>query len=315
MQHTKLSLFLCAVLVSSSALAHSTILDQKHQQVRNTLHNWSNTLDDWLGTPDPDDPASANLRLMLDNQWNAFDGYSIKPRVRAKIRLPALKKHFSLVAGDEMLDNQAQEKNQVVPNYKSPLEKDKRYDSRQTRRDNNSLALRWSDGIKRWGVDTDVDVGVRSGADVFLRVNAARVWQHSAQLSTRLEQIYRYGLNSKHYVRTNLDNKWVESERAFVNNHSYIEYTHDGKEQMRWGNSLYREHHFTGHKRLNYGIFLGGEIQKKSPRVTRYGPFVSWRQPVLREWLFIQPGLSLYNNKALTRPHHLGAFLRVEAIF
>lgn len=317
MHTTQLTLLLGALLVASSTLANTTTIDKKHQQVKNTLHTWSNTLDGWLGTPDPDEPASANIRLLLDNQWNAFDGYSIKPRIRAKIRLPALKKRFSLVAGDESLDNQTQERNQIEPNYHQPLQKDKRYDSRQVRHDNNSLALRWSDGIRRWGVATDVDLGVRSGADLFLRAKANKHWQHSTQFSTRLEQIYRYGLKSKHYLRTNLDNKWLESDDTFINNHTYLEYVNNDKdkEAVRFGNSLYREHHFIGHKRLTYGVYVGGDVQKKTPRITRYGPFVSWRQPVLREWLFVQPELSYYNNKTTARKHHLGAFLRLEAIF
>lgn len=315
MQKTTLTLSLLTLCLPISALANNTIVDKQHEKVKDTLHNWSNVLDGWVGTPDPSKPASANLRIMLDNQWNRYDGYSIKPRIRAKLRLPSLKRHLSIVMGDENLDNQARDKNQTSPNYREPLEKDKHYDRQQTRQDNNSLALRWSDGIKRWGIETDVDLGVRSGADVFLRFKANKSWQHSDQFSTRLEQIYRYGINSKHYLRTNLENKFDEDSRTFINNHTYLEYTHDLDEDTRWGNSLYREHNFAGHKRLNYGLFVGGELDSKKFDITHYGPFINYRQPILREWLFIQPELSFYNHKKLERKHHLGAFLRVEAIF
>lgn len=315
MKQNKLALSVLAILFPTTLLANNTIVDKQHATVKSTLHNWSNIIDDWVGTPDPDKPATANLRVMFDNQWNRYDGYTIKPRVRAKIRLPALKKHLSVVMGDEDLDNQSRDNNQTSPNYRGPVEKDKHYDKKQTRNDNNSIALRWSDGIKSWGVDTDFDVGIRSGADVFLRLKASKTWQHNEQFSTRLEQIYRYGFNSKHYLRTNLENKFQENDTRFFNNHTYLEYTHDLDEDTRWGNSLYRQHNFAGYKRLNYGLFVGGELDSKKFDVTHYGPFINYRQPILREWLFIQPEVTFYNNKKLDRKHHFGAFLRVEAIF
>ncbi|OOH90304.1 hypothetical protein BMT54_05250 [Pasteurellaceae bacterium 15-036681] len=311
----KYSLLAICTCMSTSVLAEEVWVDQQHANVKQNLHSWSNTIDNWLGTPDPNKPASAGLRIMLDSTWNRYDGYSIKPRVRGKIRLPTLKKHLSVVFGDEDLDNHARDRSQMHPNYKAPIQNDKKYDTRQARNDNASLALRWSDGIKALGIDTDVDLGVRSGADIFLRFKASKEWQHDEHFSTRLEQIYRYGINSKHYVRTNLENKFTENESVFVNNHTYLEYTHDRDENVNWGNSLYRQHNFEGVKRLNYGLAVGGDIASKKPHLDYYGPFINWRQPILREWLFMQPEVHYYNSKKLDRPHHFGAFLRMEAIF
>ncbi|MGX2975386.1 hypothetical protein ACWIUH_10600 [Ursidibacter arcticus] len=306
---------LSSLPVLSWAETEQSMVDKQHSNVKSTLHLWANSIDNWLGEPDPNKPASATLRIMLDNQWNRYDGYSIKPRVRAKVRLPALKKRLSVVIGDEDLDNQAQDKNQTSPTYREPLEKDKRYDRRQARNDNSSLALRWSDGIKNLGIDTDFDIGIRSGADIFARLKVSKEWQHNETYSTRLEQIYRYGLNSKHYLRTNFENKLVQDENTFINNHTYIDYRHDLVETSIWGNSLYREHNFSGYKRLNYGVSIGGDIDKKRLFLNYYGPFVTWRQPILRQWLFVQPEANFYNNQKLERKHTLGVFLRIEAVF
>ena len=38
-------------------------------------------IDDWFGDVDPEKPASATIRVMLDNYWNKHDEYEVKPRV------------------------------------------------------------------------------------------------------------------------------------------------------------------------------------------------------------------------------------------
>lgn len=308
------ALFLIPTLAQAEE-AENTWADQQHASVKGTLHDWSNDINEWLGETDPSRPASATLRIMADNQWNKFDGYSIKPRIRAKIKLPVLKKHLSIVIGDEDLDNQARDKSQISPNYRQPLASDKRYDSKQTRYDNNSIALRWSTYKSTLGIESDIDAGIRSGSDVFGRLRVSKEWKWDEMYSTRLEQIYRYGSESKHYLRTNLENKRTEDEKTFINNHTYIEYTHDIDEETVWGNTLYRQHDFKNFKRLSYGLYAGGSFKKDKSLLNAYGPFISYRQPIIRKWVFIQPEINFYNNKDKDRSHTLGAFLRVEVIF
>lgn len=294
---------------------NDTWFDRQYSGVQDKLRHWSNTIDSWIDTPDPDKPASANLRISLDNEWNRYDGYSFKPRVRAKLRLPALKRKFSLVIGDEDLDNQSRDKNQLHHNYQKPLEDNRKYDRKQARSDNGSIALRWSDGIKKLGIDTDLDLGIRSTADLFVRAKASKTWQFTERFSSRFEQIYRFGLKSRHYIRTNFENKFSENERRSLNNHTYYQYTHNGDQKKHWGNSAYRQHDYANFKQLNYGFNFGGEVQSKKFKINYYGPFINWRQPILRQWLFIQPEINFYNNKSVHRKHALGAFLRIEAIF
>ena len=294
--------------------ANTSWIDQKHASVRESLHSWSNDINDWLGETDPGKPASASLRVMLDNEWNKHDRYSIKPRIRGKIRLPVLKKRLSLVFGDEDLENQSRDASRIDQNYRN-LENDKKYDSRQARNDSASIGLRWSDQIEKLGIDTDLDGGIRSGGDVFGRLRLSRVWDFTDQFSTRLEQIYRYGTNSKHYLRTNLENRYIDSENTFIMNHTFFQYTHDVDEETGWGHSLYRQHNFTDLQRLNYGVFMGGRFDHDRSKFNTYGPFVSYRQPIFRKWLFIQPEINFYNDKDKDRDHFIGLFLRLEAVF
>lgn len=312
--HQAKIIFPTVLLVANTAFAEPTWADHQRENLKTTLHQWSNNINSWLGEPDPNRPASAGLRIMLDNEWNRYDGYSIKPRIRGKIKLPVLKQRLNLVFGDDNLDNETKDKNRLVRNY-DHLDPNKNYDRKQARESNSSLALRWSQGVKQFGIDTDVDLGLRSGGDIYLRFKANKVWQWTDQFSTRLEQIYRYGINSKHYLRTNFENRFNETENRHFANILYFQYTKDLDELKYWGNSLYRQHNFAGYKRLNYGIFAGGEISKKDFKLMKYGPFINWRQPIYHDWLFIEPELNFYNNRDLNRKHSVGAFMRIEALF
>lgn len=293
---------------------NATWADKKHEVVSDTLDDWANDINNWLGETDPSKPASASLRVMFDSQWNRYDKLTYKPRIRGKIKLPVLKKHLNVVFGDDELDNEMRDKNRAGNVYKH-IDPNKHYNPREARDSNSSIGLRWSDYIKGLGVETDIDGGIRSGSDIYGRLRLSKKWQITNQFSTRLEQIYRIGTNSKHYLRTNFENKYAKNDTTFMMNHLYFEYRHDADEEKSWGNSLYRQHNFKKLSYLSYGLTAGGRLDKAFSKLNYWGPFVSYRQPVLRNWLFVQPEVNFYNNKDLKRHHSLGAFLRVEAIF
>ena len=81
------------------------------------------------------------------------------------------------------------------------------------------------------------------------------------------------------------------------------------------GHSLYRQHDFAPGKWLNYGVYAGGFIENKKADINGYGPFVGYRQPFWRDWLFAQTELNYYNDRREKRSHHVGVLLRLEALF
>ena len=84
--------------------ADRTWLDRNQLKVRDWADHTSHKIDNWFGETDPEKPASATLRVIVDNSWNKHDGYEIKPRIRGKIKLPTLERKLSLVFGDDSLD-------------------------------------------------------------------------------------------------------------------------------------------------------------------------------------------------------------------
>ncbi|MDO4907308.1 hypothetical protein [Neisseria sp.] len=298
---------------AAPAPENDTWADRRHGAVRSRLKSWAHSMDDWFGEPDPDNPADANLRVMLDTEWNKYDNFSVKPRIRGKVKLPVLQKRLNVVFGDDSLDNEPRSNVHLYEGNARPEEKT--FDKTQSRESNSSLALRWSDISKRTGIDTDADIGIRSGDDIYLRLKGSKNWQLGGDFSTRLEQIYRYGIDSKHYVRTNWEVRHAPENRPFIANQLHLQYTHNNEEDWAWGNSFYRQHDFPGRKRLNYGLYAGGGIEAKKAKLNNYGPFAGWRQPVWRDWLFMQAEINYLNNRKENRNHHIGTLLRAEALF
>ncbi len=86
---------------------------------------------------------------MIDNYWNEYDNYEIKPRIRGKIKLPTLEKRLSVVFGDDSLDDEFNNSPANI-NQNPNQDPNKKLDGKRTRDDNSSIALRWSNFSKSY---------------------------------------------------------------------------------------------------------------------------------------------------------------------
>lgn len=313
---------------SDTKLAHTEKhwSDERREDVQDQLHLWANNMNAWFGEPDSKNPASANLRVILDTRWVddpvAGSSVTVEPRVRGRLKLPVLERRLSLIIGDTDLDNEAElRRDSTGRSYHTQTsEQDKIIDRQKVRSDNASIALRWSrfsESIdSELGVETDIDVGIRSLDDPFIKVSVDKDWYEDEQLRVKSDTFYRYGLDSEHYARGGLELKLASRADRFINNRTAIHYRHqDNNERTTWNNDLRQIHHFGNQKQLAYGISTGGDFAQDTPLLNSYGPAISYRQPVWRDWLYLQTELNYYNDKALHKDHYPSALLRMEALF
>ena len=291
-----------------------TWVDRKQKNIRNWADRTSEKIDNWFGEVDPKKPATATIRVMVDNYWNEYDNFEIKPRIRGKIKLPTLEKRLSVVFGDDSLDNEFDNSPANI-NQNPNQDSNKKLDGKQTRDDNSSIALRWSNFSKKLPFETDADLGIRSGDDIYVRLKASRDWQLRNDFKFYAEQIYRYGLDSENYLRTNLELTHARPNQPFLSNQFSLTYADDQDDDLAWENRTFREHSFFANNRFNYGIYTSGYYNDSDLRLNSWGPFVSWRQPVLREWFFVQGDVNYFNDHREDRNHFVSTFLRLEALF
>ena len=289
-------------------------VDRKQKSIRNWTDRTAQRIDGWFGKTDPNKPASATLRILFDNDWDEYDGYQFKPRIKGKIDLPTLEKRFSLVFGDDSLDNEIDD-NIAITNENPNSHTDRKVDSKQIRDDNSSIALRWSKLSKSLDFDFDADLGIRSGDDIYARLKAKKDWQLANDFSFHAEQIYRYGIDSENYLRTNLELTHARPNEAFISNQFYLTYADEQDDVLTWDNRTYRQHQFFHENRFNYGMYTGGYYNEHQLRLNSWGPFVSWRQPIWREWFYVQGDLNYFDDKREHRDHYVRTLLRLEALF
>ena len=294
--------------------ADRTWVDRKQFQIRSWADDTSNKIDNWFGETDPEKPASATLRVIVDNSWNKYDGYEIKPRIRGRIKLPTLERQLSLVFGDDSLDNEL-DNNVAITNENPGNSNDKTLDRQRTRENNSSFALRWSEFSKYIPFKTDLDLGLRSGDDIYLRLKASKDWKLENDFSFHAEQIYRYGIDSKNYLRTNLELTHARPNQAFLSNQLNLTYSDNQDDDLTWDNSLFRQHQFFHENSFSYGIYTGGFLNNKDLRLNSWGPFISWRQPLWREWFYVQGNLNYMNDHRDDRSHFISTSIRFEALF
>ncbi len=302
------------IVPTTTETEDKTWADQKQRGVRNWVDRTANKIDSWFGQPDPNKSADATLRILLDNYYDEHNGYEIKPRIRGKIKLPTLQRKISVVFGDDSLDNELKD-NVAISNENPSNQSDKSFDRKRTRDDNSSIALRWSELSKKLPFDVDADLGIRSGDDVYLRLKAAKDWTLKNDFYAHAEQIYRYGLDSKNYWRTNLELSHMRPNEAMLSNQFYLTISDKQTDDFTWDNRLFRQHQFFQGNRFNYGLYTGGFYNSSDLRLNSWGPFVSWRQPVWREWFYVQGDLNYFNDDRLNRNHYVSTVVRLEALF
>ena len=289
-------------------------VDRRQKSIRNWADRTAERIDGWFGENHEDEKAKATLRVIFDNNWNKYDQYEVKPRIRGKIDLPTLERKFSVVFGDDSLDNEI-ENNIAITNENPSGDPNKQVDGKRIREDNSSIALRWSQLSEKLPFKLDADLGIRSGDDIYARLKATRDWPLANDFSFHAEQIYRYGIDSENYLRTNLELTHARPDQAFISNQLYFTYADEQYDDLTWDNRTYRQHQFFHENRFNYGVYVGGYYNNDDLRMNSWGPFISWRQPVWREWFFVQSDLNYFDDKREDRGHYPRALIRLEAIF
>jgi hypothetical protein len=238
-----------------------------------------------------EDEASMMVRVITQATADESEGVTMKVTVRASADLPNARRRIRLIVADE---NDPEE----------VFNRDAGSGTRRNRQlrgnDNRSSAsLRWSP-LSKETLDTTMDVGVRGidPPDLFVRARARKTWSLSQNSIARVAQTFRYGSESKERSVTQLDFERALDENTvfrFANTYDY--FAPRNSEGFYWTHSLSLAHAFRRSRSLGYGVAVGGTTQPDW-QAEGFGPWVAFRRPFLRPYLFyeLEPRYTWYRD-------------------
>lgn len=221
----------------------------------------------------------------------------------------ALIQELMAVFGNDTLWRRA---TQPEPTYKAFGKKKKKNSSAQVST-TNPLSASWAT-ISTWmPFENNLDLGSNSENDVYVQFLAKKKWNLRHNISLDTEQVFRYGSTSRNYTETTLNlTQKMHDNTLFANKFNVNK---SENEDYSWGNWTFQQYQFLKDNHLTYGVYSGGVYTKNDIRLNSWGPYISWRQPVWRNWLFMQNDLNFFNHIDDDSKHQLSVQMNLEANF
>lgn len=238
--------------------------------------------------------------------------FSLSPcEIKTNDALPdvALIQELMAVFGNDTLWRRA---TQPEPTYKAFGKKKKKNSSAQVST-TNPLSASWAT-ISTWmPFENNLDLGSNSENDVYVQFLAKKKWNLRHNISLDTEQVFRYGSTSRNYTETTLNlTQKMQDNTLFANKFNVNK---SENEDYSWGNWTFQQYQFLKDNHLTYGVYSGGVYTKNDIRLNSWGPYISWRQPVWRNWLFMQNDLNFFNHIDDDSKHQLSVQMNLEANF
>ncbi|MFV5344015.1 selenocysteine synthase [Acinetobacter oleivorans] len=213
------------------------------------------------------------------------------------------------VFGNDTLWKRATQPEQT---YKAFGKKKKKNSSAQVST-TNPLSASWAT-ISTWmPFENNLDLGSNSENDVYVQFLAKKKWNLRHNISLDTEQVFRYGSTSRNYTETTLNlTQKMQDNTLFANKFNVNK---SENEDYSWGNWTFQQYQFLKDNHLTYGVYSGGVYTKNDIRLNSWGPYISWRQPVWRNWLFMQNDLNFFNHIDDDSKHQLSVQMNLEANF
>lgn len=221
----------------------------------------------------------------------------------------ALIQELMAVFGNDTLWKRATQPEQP---YKALGKKKKKASSNQAA-PTNPLTASWAT-ISTWmPFENNLDLGSNSESDVYVQFLAKKKWNLRHNISLDTEQVFRYGSTSRNYTETTLNlTQKMQDNTLFANKFNINK---SENEDYNWGNWTFQQFEFVKDNSLTYGVYSGGVYTKNDMRLNSWGPYISWRQPLWRNWLFMQNDLNFFNHIDDDPRHQLSVQMNLEANF
>ncbi|OTG80738.1 hypothetical protein [Acinetobacter sp. ANC 4648] len=220
------------------------------------------------------------------------------------------------VFGTDSLQQRTQQAEQLNPQatYQFNSQTQKKHLTTQKKRHVDILTEALSNLSQLLPFKNEMRLGSNSNKDMYVQLNASQNWTLDRNLKLDASQTYRYGVDNKNYFNTKLKLSHAQSQRASAYNQFNLTYIKHEEENLIWEDRTYQRYQFLKNHALILGMYSSGYYDKEMT-LNSWGPYLSWQQPIWRNWLYIQSDMNFYNNKQNGMDHTLGSRLGFELHF
>ncbi|SDC00661.1 hypothetical protein [Acinetobacter boissieri] len=162
---------------------------------------------------------------------------------------------------------------------------------------------------------SNLDLGSNSTSDVYVQLSAAKSWPLFANWNLDTSQTFRYGAQSKNYSETDFNFSQKSNSAELMANQLSVIKTYES--QYNWNDKLFMKQKLWLDHQLTYGLYTSGTYNKdkKELEIQSWGPYLGWRLPLWRTWLYLDNDVSYYKDSTATDGYSFNVNLQLEAIF
>lgn len=229
---------------------------------------------------------------------------------------PELARQLMAVFGQDSLATRTQRAYKTLhPKRKFGVNKTAAKSKKTTKSQTHWIKTIMSDLAKQLPFNSDLNLGSNSSSDVYVEFNAKKDWQFNPDFSLNTEQTFRYGAQSRNYSETNFDFTQKQAHHAVASNQLTITKTYD--DTYNWENHLFRKQKINHDQSLTYGLYSNGiyNKEKKDIELQNWGPYVSWRRPLWRNWFYLENEVSYYQDRTDENKYRLNTKIQFEMTF
>ncbi|MDV2441066.1 hypothetical protein QR665_16560 [Acinetobacter gerneri] len=159
----------------------------------------------------------------------------------------------------------------------------------------------------------NMGLGSDSSQDIHVVMSANQNWLLDPKLKLDTEQVYKYGVESGNQFNTNFKLTHVQSKESSIFSQLQISRS-TGDENFYWTDKTYQQFQLQKNQSIILGIYSSGHYDREWI-LNSWGPYISWKQPIWRNWLFLQSDLSYYNDKGSDLEHRISSSFGFEVHF
>lgn len=162
---------------------------------------------------------------------------------------------------------------------------------------------------------SNLGLGSNSTSDVYIQLSTGKSWPLFADWNLETNQTFRYGAQSKNYAETDFNFSQKSNSAELMANQLSVIKTYES--QYNWNDKLFMKKNLWLNHELTYGLYTSGIYNKdtKELELQSWGPYLGWRLPLWRTWLYLNNDISYYKDTTTTKGYSFNINLQIEAIF